>query len=94
MAAFNGGNAAQQFVGANLRIALVEPIPPGDPIGGALVDCPLHHSVGEQAPIAGKQYDIAGQRLLSAVPAYGKYVARPHRRQHAASGHSQAQFTM
>ena len=45
MAALDEGNAAQQFAGGNLRIVMVERIPPGNPIGGALVDCSLDHSV-------------------------------------------------
>jgi len=91
MAALDGSNAAQEFVGGNLRIVMVEPIPPGDPKGGALVDCPLDHSVGEQAPLPGKQYDIAWKRLGGTAPAHTKDVPRSHRRQHTASGHPQAQ---
>ncbi|MGA9059104.1 MAG: hypothetical protein WB763_21640 [Terriglobia bacterium] len=91
MAALDGSNAAQEFVGGNLRIVMVEPIPPGDPKGGALVDCPLDHSVGEQAPLPGKQYDIAWKRLGGTAPAHVKGVARPNGGQHAGAGGSQAQ---
>jgi hypothetical protein len=93
MAALDASNAAQEFARGNLRIVMVEPIPTGDPIGGALVDCPLYYSVSEQSPLPGKQYDIAGKRLGGTAPAHRKDVARPHRGQHTASGHPQAQLT-
>jgi len=90
-AALDGSNAAQEFVGGNLRIVMVERIPPGDPIGGALVECPLHHAVGEKSPLPGKQYDIAWERLGGTAPAHAKDVARPDGGQHAGAGSSQAQ---
>jgi len=92
MAALDGGNAAQEFVRGNLRIVMVERIPPGDPIGDALVDCPLDHAVGKQEPLPGKQNDIAWKRLGGTAPAHGKDVTRPDGGQHAGAGGSQAQL--